>query len=199
MQRIVSRAERDKWNERYRGGQYASREHPTALLADWAPRVRNGAALDVACGAGRNALFLAAAGFRVDAVDISDAGIERARASAVSRGLDIRFIEADLTGDPRLTLPDEPYDLIVWVRYVNPGLMPHLVDRLAPGGHIVCEQHVTTPADVVGPRSPEFRLAPNELLRSASGLLVVHYNEGIVVDPDGRPAALAQIIARRPD
>lgn len=194
----MSEAERDKWNERYREGCYESREHPTALLADWAPRLSVGRALDVACGAGRNALFLAAAGFRVDAVDISDVGLERARGAAARRGLGVRLIAGDLAR-PDECLPDERYQLIVWVRYVNAELMPHLIRRLAPGGHLLCEQHLVTTADVVGPRSPEFRLQPNELLRSAAELLVVHYSEGIVVDPDGRRAALAQMVARRAD
>lgn len=194
----MSRAERDKWNERYRSGYYESREHPTALLADWAPRLPKGKALDVACGAGRNALFLAAAGFTVDAVDISNVGLERARQAAADRGLRVRFLAGDLE-DPEGALPDAQYDLIVWVRYVNAGLMPHLIRRLAPNGHLLCEQHLATTADVVGPRSPEFRLQPNELLRSVLDLVVVHYFEGIVVDPDGRPAALAQVVARRAD
>ena len=196
----MSQAERDKWNERYRSGYYESREHPTALLADWAPRLNKGAALDVACGAGRNALFLAAAGYRVDAVDISEVGLERVRAAAAQRGLDVRCIAADLDADPDEALPSgECYDLIVWVRYVNSGLMPHVIRRLTPGGYLLCEQHLMTTADVVGPRSPEFRLRPNELLHSAAELLVLHYAEGIVMDPDGRRAALAQLVARRAD
>ncbi len=195
----MSSAERDKWNERYRSGYYESREHPTALLTDWAPRLPSGAALDVACGAGRNALFLASAGFRVDAVDISGVALDRARAAAAARGLDVRFIEADLADDADSALPGHAYDLIVWVRYVNPALMPKLTNRLAAGGHLLCEQHLATTADVVGPRNPAFRLAPNELLSSACDLRVVYYHEGIVVDPDGRAAALAQLVAQRPD
>jgi SAM-dependent methyltransferase len=195
----VSQAEREKWNERYRSGYYEGREHPTALLADWAPRLPRGRALDVACGAGRNALFLAAAGFDVDAVDIAEAGLKRARETAAQRGLTLRFIAGDLAVDPEGVLPDSSYDLIVWVRYVDAGLMPHVTRRLAAGGHLLCEQHLATTADVVGPRSPEFRLQPNELLRAAAGLLVLFYCEGIVTDPDGRPAALAQMVARRAD
>ncbi|HWM27888.1 MAG TPA: hypothetical protein VNQ14_05490, partial [Woeseiaceae bacterium] len=67
----MSETDRLKWDERYRCGSYGGREHPTALLAEWDPRLPHGRVLDVACGAGRNSLFLAATGRQVDAIDIS--------------------------------------------------------------------------------------------------------------------------------
>lgn len=194
----MSRAERDKWDERYRSGAYAERTHPTALLSAWLDRLPRGRALDVACGAGRNALFLATHGYAVDAIDISEAGLERARAAAERQRLDIGWHCADLEEEPD-ALPHGPFDLVVWVRYVNAALWRPLVARLAPGGHVLVEQHLETSADVVGPSGSRFRLAPRELERAAAGLRVVHCHEGLVVDPDGRTVALAQLIARRPD
>jgi len=194
----VSRAERDKWDERYRAGSYSGRTHPTALLVEWLAELPRGRALDVACGTGRNAVFLAGAGYRVDAVDISPVGLERGRRAAAAAGVEVRWLEADLDDDPDRALPDERYDLIVWVRYVNAGLMAPLVRRLAPGGHLLCEQHLVTAAEVVGP-GERFRLEPNQLLRSflealGAAATVRFYREGLVVDPDGRPAALAQLV-----
>jgi SAM-dependent methyltransferase len=190
----VSAAERDKWDARYRDGAYESRTHPTALLAQWLPRLARGRALDVACGAGRNALYLAAAGFSVTAVDISRVALERGRRAAEERELAIDWICADLDEEPERALPVGRFDLIVWVRYVHRTLMPHLVARLAPGGALLCEQHLLTDAPVAGPTSAQFRLAPGELRRSASELRIEHYYEGLVVDPDGRHAALAQLV-----
>lgn len=195
----MSRAERDKWDERYRSGSYAARTHPTALIAEWAPRLTAGRALDVACGAGRNALYLAALGFAVDALDISPVALARASEAAARRKLAIRWLEADLDEDPERSLPDARYDLIVWVRYVNRGLMSSLSRRLGPGGHLICEQHLITSAAVVGPQSPEFRLQPGELRAWAAALDLLDYREGLVNDPDGRTAALAQLVARRTD
>jgi tellurite methyltransferase len=192
----VSRAERDKWDARYRAGAYAERAHPTALLADWLDRLPRGRALDVACGAGRNALFLAAAGYAVDAVDISSAGLERGSAAAAEHGVAVGWHCVDLEERPD-ALPRGPYDLVVWVRYINAALWPAVVSRLAPGGHVLVEQHLVTSADVVGPSSAAFRLAPGELARAAADLVAVYEHEGPVVDPDGRTAALAQLIARR--
>jgi tellurite methyltransferase len=194
----VSNAERDKWDERYRAGSYEGRTHPSALLEEWLPRLPRGRALDIACGAGRNALHLAAAGYAVDALDISAVALARAAAEAARRGLGVRWICADLEERVDRTLPTEAYDLIVWIRYVNRTLPPKLGARLARGGVLLCEQHLATDAAVVGPANPGFRLAPNELRQMARGLEVLEYREGIVEDPDGRPAALAQLVARAP-
>jgi 2-polyprenyl-3-methyl-5-hydroxy-6-metoxy-1,4-benzoquinol methylase len=218
----LSQAERDKWDERYRDGAYERRTHPTALLAAWLPflprgvrgtpaipggRPRNascvrgtpaipgGRAVDVACGAGRNAVFLAASGFTVEALDISGVALERGRRAAEERGLAVDWRLADLDDRPEQVLPSN-YDLIVWIRYVNRALLPHLIARLRPGGHLICEQHVDTTADVAGPRSADFRLRPGELREGARAMTVRHYSEGLVVDPDGRTVALAQLVAR---
>ena len=192
----MSRAERDKWDARYRAGAYSERAHPTALLAEWIDRLPRGRALDVACGAGRNALFLAAAGYAVDAVDISCVGLERGRSAAAERGLEVSWHCLDLE-ERSDELPRGAYDLVVWVRYVNAGLWSAVLSRLAPGGHVLVEQHLATNLEVVGPTSAAFRLAPGDLERAAASLETVYEHEGLIVDPDGRTAAVAQRIARR--
>jgi SAM-dependent methyltransferase len=194
----VSAAERDKWDARYRDGAYEDRTHPTALLAEWLPRLERGRALDVACGAGRNALYLAAHGFAVTALDISAVALERARSAAAKRGLAVDWQCVDLDEDFGSTLPAGGFDLIVWVRYVHRTLLPHLVARLNGGGTLLCEQHLQTETRVAGPTSSGFRLAPGELARAAQGLTVLHSYEGPVVDPDGRSVALTQLVGRKP-
>jgi SAM-dependent methyltransferase len=198
----MSAADRIKWDERYRAGAYGDREHPSAFLAEWEPRLPRGRALDVACGAGRNSLFLAATGRSVDAVDISAVALDRAKETARERGLQVRWIVADLAEDPGASLPREQYDLIVLVRYVNAKLLKVLLERLAPNGVLLCEQHVESREDVVGPKTPAFRLRRNELLRDVMGEkepgdTVVYYSEGLVTDPDGKRAALAQLALLR--
>ncbi|HEX7235493.1 MAG TPA: methyltransferase domain-containing protein [Gammaproteobacteria bacterium] len=193
----MSAAERDKWDARYRDGAYEGRTHPTALLAEWLPRLPRGRALDVACGAGRNALFLAANGYDVTALDISRVGLDRGRRAAAERGLRADWLYADLDEDLESELPSGPFDLIVWVRYVHRTLMPHLIARLATGGALVCEQHLATDEPVAGPTSAQFRLAPGELRRSAQILHIEHHYEGLAVDPDGRSVALVQLIGTK--
>jgi SAM-dependent methyltransferase len=194
----LSEADLRKWDARYRDGAYEERRHPTALLARFLGQLRPGTALDIACGAGRNTLALAAAGFDVDAIDISGAGLDRLRADSREQGLAVNAIECDLEHgfSPTLTIRD-CYDLIVMVRYVNQALIEPIIARLADGGLFICEQNLKTDQEVVGPGSEAFRLAPGELLTSVRALRVHHYFEGIVIDPDGRRAALAQLVASR--
>lgn len=194
----MTNPEREKWDERYRAGAYEERPHPTALLRDWLTRLPRGKALDVACGAGRNAVFLAANGYTVTALDISAVGIERGRRRATEQQLSIDWlcIDLDEPGVPALpALPQARYDLIVWVRYIQRALMPHLIARLAPGGVLLCEQHLATSTPVAGPSNPNFRLQPGELRTSAAGLDVSYDYEGLVTDPDGRDVMLAQLVA----
>ena len=98
----MAQEDRNKWNERYQAGSHGGRVVASVFLQDWLlassssishrlfqpdslaetaaaiPRV-----LDVACGTGRNAMYLAQAGFTVDAVDISSTGLDKARADVI--------------------------------------------------------------------------------------------------------------------
>lgn len=192
----MSEADRRKWDDRYRAGAYAERTWPSAFLVDCAPLLPNaGRALDLACGAGRNALFLARRGLQVDAVDISAEALARGRAAAPD--LPIRWCLQDLDDG----LPPDPYDVIVNVRYVNPALLGSLLPNLREGGVLLVEQHLATDLpDVVGPSNPAFRAAPGELsqlVASAEGMRVERSEEGVFVDPDGGRAALARLAARK--
>ncbi len=190
----MSEADRDKWDTRYRQGSYQARTHPTELLAEWLPPLPRGRALDVACGAWRNALYLAEAGYEVDAIDISRVALDRLHETAQARGLEVTCIETDLES---CELPNQSYDLIVMARYSQPTLIPQLLRLLRAGGHFLCEEHLATDRDVAGPSDPAFRMAPNELLQLAAELRVLFYREAIIEDPDGRQASLAQLIACR--
>lgn len=191
----MSEADREKWERRYAEGEYATRTHPTSLLADWLPRLPrpDGArALDLACGAGRNALFLASEGYRVDAMDISTVALERGSARAREMGVEVNWIPVDLDA---AELPVDAYDLVVVARYMNRGLTDAIVAGLREGGYLVFEQHLRTDRDVAGPGSDRFRLAPNELLEEFAALRVIYYREGLMQDPDGPLMALAQLVA----
>ncbi len=173
---MLSDEERRRWDERYATGGYQARAFPTAYLEQWVPTFEQGRALVVACGPGRNGLYLAEQGFEVVGVDISGVAISRARDAAVERGVEAEFRATDLDDfDPE----PRSFDLITVIRYRNPGLWPRLVEALAPDGWILAEHHMKTTADVAGPKSADFRLDPGELLRVFAGLRIVHYSESI--------------------
>lgn len=191
---IVSESDRIKWERRYREQTYRPRTHPTPFLEEWLDRLPGGRALDLACGAGRNALRLAEAGYRVDAVDISTSAIARGESSAAQRGLDVNWTCTDLD------LPSVisgPYDVIVVARFVNRHVVPQLKEALADNGHIVYEHHILTDQPVDGPKEREFRFRPNELLHLFQDLHVRFYREALLDDVDGRTMALAQLVANK--
>jgi SAM-dependent methyltransferase len=187
-------ADKARWDERYQQGAYQERTRPSQFLSANADRLTGGRALDLACGAGRNALYLAQRGFDVDGWDVSTVALERGAARAETLGLSVAWRQIDLDD---AELPDATYDLIIQVRYVNWSLTGQVARALKPGGMFLGEQHLQTEHPVIGPTRPEFRAAPGQLEESVAGLQVESYLEGLQTDPDGRPVALAQIIARR--
>lgn len=188
----MSDADRERWNARYESGEYAARTHPSALLAAWLDRLPRGRALDIACGRGRNAIHLAANGYAVDAMDISDVALAAARKRADAAGVAVDWIEADLE---QPDIARDTYDVVVIARFLHRPLIPRLIDALRPGGHVVYDHHCITPAEVGGPKSRRFRARPNELLERFRALRVLFYEEGLVTDPDGGRMALARLVA----
>ena len=194
-ERTVTEADREKWDRCYAGGAYEPRTYPSPFLVERLPELPGGRALDVACGAGRNALCLAEAGYEVEAMDISEVAIERARAAARERGLEVDWRVADLD---RFEPPPGRYDLITVIRYTNRVLMEHLPGALTEGGMLLVEHHFLTPAPVGGPTTRDFRLKPNEIIDIFHGRLrVLFYNERIAPDPDDQRMALVRFLGCR--
>ncbi len=150
----------------------------------------------MACGAGRNVLFLAELGLEVTGIDISPVGLGLARKAALARKLEVELVAADLTA---FTLPERSFDVVVCIHYLERKLFPALEAALRPGGVLVYE---TFTQDQLAfpeahPRRKEFLLEPQELLRAFPALEVEVYKEGLHRLSDGRRAVLAQLIARR--
>ncbi len=175
----MSDEERATWDRRYRDGSYQPRSSPFSLLEQMIDRVPRGRALDVACGGGRNALFLAAHGYEVEAVDGSPEALRLAEERAHAQGLAVRWIEADLDD---YVPAHGGYAVIVNCFYLNRPLLKRLAGALADDGYIFVEQHLHTPLPVPGNR--EWRLEPNELLRTLDGLRIVRYEEAVGKDED---------------
>ena len=189
-------SDRDKWNARYAAGAYGERLHPSAYLAAQIHRFPAGAAADVACGRGRNAIFLAQHGFNLTGFDIADVGLAGAQVRAHALGLNIQWQQRDLLADG--LPPTMRFDLIVMVRFVATALIEELHQHLNPGGFALIEEHLQhSDADVVGPTSDRFRLAPGALVHHCRALAIVDEFEGLVTEPDGQRAAVARVVAQR--
>ena len=148
-------------------------------------------ALDVACGSGRHALLLAAAGFEVHAIDRDAAAIEALRAAAGRLGLALRAEVRDLeaggsvlgAGPAAPFGPAGAYDLIVVVHYLHRPLFPDLVRALAPGGLLLYETFTVDQAARGHPKNPAFLLEHGELPRLVAPLNIIRQREG---EFDGR-------------
>ncbi len=193
---------RERWNERYAAGGFEAFpdapaqwlvEHRTLLDelrgARDAPR-----ALDVACGDGRNARHLAELGFAVEAVDVSDVAVGALRSAAAASGLAVTARVADLERDP---LPEDAYDVVVCMSYLQRDLFGALRRALRVGGVLLYETFSRAHVEELGkPFNAAYVLDRNELLHAFAQLHVRHYREG-VTDRAGEPRGVASLVAQR--
>jgi SAM-dependent methyltransferase len=153
---------------------------------------REGRALDVACGRGRHAIWLAERGLTTVAVDRNADAIREVNDAARERGLPLRAEVRDLESGVNPFRDDAAFDVIVVVHYLHRPLFPALLDALAPGGLLVYETFTRAQAARGRPTNPDFLLKPGELIGLVRPLDVLASREG---DFDGR--MIASVIARR--
>jgi len=165
---------------------------PSSWLLESAPRwPAGGRALDVACGRGRHALLLAAAGFEVTAVDVDAAAVADLRAQSRGVGLSLHTEVRDLEGADT-ELGEAAFDLIVVFRYLHRPLFPALRNALRPGGLLVYETFTRAQAARGHPKNPAFLLDDRELLRLVAPLEVLASEEG-----EREGSFVARVVARR--
>ena len=157
--------------------------------------VPRGKALDVACGKGRNALFLAARGFQVTAIDISRVGLEEGRRQAEENSLSIDWQQSDLEG---VRLGPAEYDLIVNINYLQRSLVRQIRSAVKTGGHVIFETYLIDQQTIGHPKNPDYLLAHNELLDYFRDYRVLRYREGQFAD-NVEPSFRAGIFAQRLD
>jgi len=157
-------ADRIKWNERFGSEDSFLGERPSPFLAQEMERILRLApgrrALDVACGEGRNSIYLARHGFRATGLDISDVGIAKAEGQARAEGLEIDFHRVDLEG----WRIGEQYDLIINFNFLLRGLIPEEVGALTPGGLLLFDTILESP-QLLATHNPDFFLHYAELER----------------------------------
>jgi SAM-dependent methyltransferase len=183
------------WEERYRSRQRPAEDFasdPVPLLARTAAKLPPGRALDLACGAGRNALWLARQGWSVTAVDGAPTAIEILRRRAQESGLAVHATVADLERGEFHIAPSA-WDLICICYYLQRDLFEPAKRGLAPAGVLLAIVHITEP----GEQPTNHRLAPGALAEYFRGWEILHHCEGRPDDP-AHQGPVAEIVARRP-
>ncbi len=187
--------DRETWNKRYAEGGHAAFEPDSFLLEAYEQYVLplfpgGGAALDVAGGLGRHAIWLAELRWKVTVVDISQVAFEKAQKKAEERDVHIDFRVRDLN----TWSPDrKKYDLILVFYYLQRDLFQALEAALKPGGLLVYKSYTEEQLQYEhGPKNPVHLLKENELLSAFPGLRTLYYRETI------REKAVAELVASKP-
>ena len=162
------------WNERYRTEDLIWRAEPNRSLVEEVVGLAPGRALDVACGEGRNAVWLASQGWRVTGVDFSVEGLAKARRVAAERSVVVEWIEADVTS----WLPrSSSYDLVLLAYVHMPAalrtqLHRHMATGVAPGGTLLVIAHDLT--NLVngygGPQNADLLFTPEDVVHDVADI-----------------------------
>lgn len=175
--------DREKWNSRYAGNDFFLGKKPSSFLQDNIDLVlklcAGRRALDLACGEGRNSIFLARHGFEVTGIDIADVGIAKAGQWAESEHLAIDFRREDLD----TFCLQQTFDLIINFNFLVRRFFTEGYERLAPRGVMIIDTILDSPF-VPTPHQKGFLLRPGELLHTFTPLdgSVLHFEEHPLVE-----------------
>jgi SAM-dependent methyltransferase len=194
---------REEWDRKYAETGRLWGKEPNRFLVAETSDLPPGRALDVACGEGRNAIWLAELGWQATGVDFSRVAIEKARGRAAEASLDVDFVCADL-----LDYEPEPdaYDLVLVFYLQLPAeerrrVLSRAAGAVAPGGTLLLVGHdLTNMTDGVGgPSDPSVLYTPDDIVAELAGLDIEKAERVLrdVADED-RPAIDALVRARRP-
>jgi SAM-dependent methyltransferase len=196
---------REDWDARYARKELLWSAEPNRLFAAEVGGLPPGRALDLACGEGRNAVWLAEQGWRVTGVDFSDVALAKAEELAASRGVEADWIAADVLDYE----PDERgFDLVLllYLQLVRDEIL-HAVrtaaGAVAPGGTLVVLGHDTTnlTRGHGGPKDASVLYTPEDIVPALGDLVVERADavERSVALADGEVVAIdAFVRARRP-
>jgi len=153
-----------------------------------------GPVLDLACGTGRNSIYLAQKGLRVTCCDISPENLEEVKKRAESHQVEIELWQVDLEREGMNPLPGDSYGAILVFRYLHRPLMECIKKALRNGGVLIYETFTREQRQFGKPHNPNFLLDPGELRHTFADWEVIHYFEGTKENPT---RAVAQIVCRK--
>lgn len=164
----------DKWDTRYRDADPLA-ARPARVLTENAHLLpTSGHALELACGLGANALWLAKHGLEVSAWDASSVAVAKLVATAREQRLPITAEVRDILANPP---PPASCDVIVISHFLERQLAPSITAALRPQGLLFYQTFIREHISAFGPSNPAYRLQQNELLRLFADLIVLVYRE----------------------
>ncbi len=161
-----------------------------------------GPVLDLACGNGRNGLYLVDEGISVTFADRNESSLMDIEMTLVMNAVleknnvwDVDLEAADFEG-----LPENHFGAVMVFRYLHRPLFNSIKNAIKPGGLIIYETFTLMQANFGRPTNPNFLLHPNELNRVFGDWEILHSYEGITTrEGDNAKQATAQIVARKPE
>jgi SAM-dependent methyltransferase len=171
------------WNERYAGAEQVWSGHPNAALVAEVGALAPGRALDVGCGEGADAIWLAGRGWRVTALDVSTVALDRARTAAAQAGVDVEWTHAGLL---EATLPRGAFDLVsaqypALLRSPGRDAERALLAAVAPAGHLLVVHHELTDAAIERARAhgfdPDDYVSPGDVAAVLDGGWLIEADE----------------------
>jgi len=189
------KTDQKRWDKRFGRKEFALGKEPNPFLKKHIRLLPKGQALDLATGEGRNAVFLAQNGFEVDAVDISEKGLKKARKLAREKGVMVNALLVDLD---HYQIEKDRYDLIANFYFLKRRLIPKIRKGLKKGGKVIFETYILEHRTLAtgGPKQAKYFLKPNELLRLFKNFRILFYREGIFRE-GGRRKGVASLIAQK--
>ena len=183
----MTKTDRLRWDKKY-SARDPELDKPHPLLLKHRYLLNGGAALDVACGRGQNALWLGEIGYIVLGVDISPIALRTAREHVTMSGLErlVRFEEVDLNS---WAVPPLSYDLVIVFRFLDRRLFPHLKSSLKRGGLLLYATRHKGILERDPDTNPDYLLNKGELAGIFQNWEIIYQQEG---------AENAEIVARKP-
>jgi len=193
----------ESWDSRYRGSELVWGASPNRFLVAQVRDLKPGTALDVACGEGRNAIWLAEQGWQVVGVDFSSVGLDKARRVAAARGVTVKWVEDDLS----TWEPPDSYDLVTVMYLHLPSDLRHLIfarmaNSVAAGGTMLVVGHDLSNLSegYGGPQDPAVLYGPEDVERDLGGILEIERAERVpraVSTSEGEVVAIDVLVRGR--